>query len=74
MGLTLVQFENALVRLDPFVKFHPFETWKVLLDSIKSHYESVSFDTFYLIDWNATDKNGTSYKKRQIYTKRHKLP
>ena len=41
MGLTLVQFENAVVPLDHFVKCHPFETWKVLLDSIKAHYESV---------------------------------
>ncbi|KAL7638274.1 UNVERIFIED_CONTAM: hypothetical protein RMT77_010838 [Armadillidium vulgare] len=40
LGLTLVQFENALVNLDPFIRMHPFETSTFLIDSIKVHYES----------------------------------
>ena len=35
---SLVRFENAHVKLDPFVKHHPFETASFLYDSIKKHY------------------------------------
>ncbi|XP_076064677.1 vacuolar protein sorting 13D isoform X4 [Oratosquilla oratoria] len=39
VGLTLVRFENAQVTLDPFVRFHPFETSTFLLDCIMKHYK-----------------------------------
>ena len=41
MGLTLVRFENASVNLEPFVRRHPFETSRFLLDCITKHYREV---------------------------------
>ncbi|XP_050720689.1 intermembrane lipid transfer protein VPS13D-like isoform X3 [Eriocheir sinensis] len=38
MGLTLVRFEHASVSLEPFVRRHPFETSRFLLDCITKHY------------------------------------
>lgn len=43
MGLTtLVRFENANVNLEPFVRCHPFETSRFLVDCITKHYREVS--------------------------------
>ncbi|MPC13445.1 Vacuolar protein sorting-associated protein 13D [Portunus trituberculatus] len=39
MGLTLVRFEHASVNLEPFVRQHPFETSRFLLDCITKHYK-----------------------------------
>ncbi|XP_063884386.1 intermembrane lipid transfer protein VPS13D-like isoform X2 [Scylla paramamosain] len=39
MGLTLVRFEHASVNLEPFVRRHPFETSRFLLDCITKHYK-----------------------------------
>lgn len=42
MGLTLVRFEHASVNLEPFVRRHPFETSRFLLDCITKHYKEVN--------------------------------
>ncbi|KAK7078970.1 Vacuolar protein sorting-associated protein 13D [Halocaridina rubra] len=38
MGLTLVRFEHANVTLEPFIRYHPFETSRFLFDCITKHY------------------------------------
>ncbi|ODN01813.1 Vacuolar protein sorting-associated protein 13D [Orchesella cincta] len=38
LGLTLIRFEDAIVDLDAFIKFHPFETFEFLLAMVIKHY------------------------------------
>ncbi|XP_029665286.1 LOW QUALITY PROTEIN: vacuolar protein sorting-associated protein 13D-like [Formica exsecta] len=39
LGLTLINFENATIELEPFVKKHPFESSQFLMHSIVKHYK-----------------------------------
>ncbi|XP_012530446.2 vacuolar protein sorting-associated protein 13D isoform X2 [Monomorium pharaonis] len=39
LGLTLINFENATIELEPFVKKHPFESSQFLIHSIIKHYK-----------------------------------
>ncbi|XP_020286741.1 vacuolar protein sorting-associated protein 13D isoform X3 [Pseudomyrmex gracilis] len=39
LGLTLINFENATIELEPFVKKHPFESSQFLIHSIVKHYK-----------------------------------
>ncbi|XP_025991490.2 vacuolar protein sorting-associated protein 13D isoform X1 [Solenopsis invicta] len=39
LGLTLINFENATIELEPFVKKHPFESSQFLVHSIVKHYK-----------------------------------
>ncbi|XP_072751576.1 intermembrane lipid transfer protein Vps13D isoform X2 [Anoplolepis gracilipes] len=39
LGLTLINFENATIELEPFVKKHPFESSQFLVHSIAKHYK-----------------------------------
>lgn len=41
LGLTLINFENATIELEPFVKKHPFESSQFLIHSIIKHYKDV---------------------------------
>jgi len=38
LGLTLIRFEDANVELDPFKKYHPFETFDFLWTLVVKHY------------------------------------
>lgn len=42
LGLTLIKFEDAGVELEPFIRWHPFETSQFLWHSIIKHYRDVS--------------------------------
>lgn len=39
LGLTLIKFEDANIELDPFIRFHPFDTAQLLVDSTVKHYK-----------------------------------
>ncbi|EFN79344.1 Vacuolar protein sorting-associated protein 13D [Harpegnathos saltator] len=39
LGLTLINFENATIELQPFTKKHPFESSQFLMHSIVKHYK-----------------------------------
>ncbi|XP_032690797.1 vacuolar protein sorting-associated protein 13D isoform X2 [Odontomachus brunneus] len=39
LGLTLINFENATIELQPFTKKHPFESSQFLVHSIVKHYK-----------------------------------
>ncbi|RLU23666.1 hypothetical protein DMN91_003872 [Ooceraea biroi] len=39
LGLTLINFENATIELEPFIKKHPFESSQFLMHSIVKHYK-----------------------------------
>ncbi|KAL0131079.1 hypothetical protein PUN28_002577 [Cardiocondyla obscurior] len=39
LGLTLINFENATIELEPFAKKHPFESSQFLIHSIVKHYK-----------------------------------
>lgn len=43
LGLTLIKFEDAGVELEPFIRWHPFETSQFLWHSILKHYKDVRF-------------------------------
>merc|ERR1719430_3018306 len=38
LGLSLITFEDAAIELDPFQRFHPFETLPFLTSTIVKHY------------------------------------
>ncbi|GBP32066.1 Vacuolar protein sorting-associated protein 13D [Eumeta japonica] len=39
LGLTLIRFEDAAVELEPFVRWHPFETSHYLLRQVVKHFK-----------------------------------
>jgi len=43
LGLTLINFENATIELEPFIKKHPFENSQFLMHSIVKHYKDVRY-------------------------------
>jgi len=47
LGLTLINFENATIELEPFVKKHPFESSQFLMHSIVKHYKDVRYSQYY---------------------------
>lgn len=46
LGLTLINFENATIELEPFIKKHPFENSQFLMHSIVKHYKDVRDDVW----------------------------
>lgn len=42
LGLRLIKFEDAGVELEPFIRYHPFETSQFLWHSIVKHYKDVN--------------------------------
>lgn len=49
LGLTLIKFEDANIELDPFIRHHPFETARLIMDSIIIHYKVNLSNFFQLI-------------------------
>lgn len=49
LGLTLINFENATIELEPFVKKHPFESSQFLMHSIVKHYKDVRYMGYFYV-------------------------
>lgn len=47
LGLTLIKFEDAGVELQPFVRWHPFETSQFIWHSMLKHFKDVR--TYFLL-------------------------